>query len=204
MIGRPSPGTVKSFLGMLPSGAWVRRGGRLRRIPFGSGMRQVRFPERSAWVVPMELADLETAYRSTGAGDITVMTTLPGSLVRWLRIGWPAAAAGLALARPLLRSRAFQERARRWAEANVSGADQARRARTRTFVWARAEGGGRSKEAWLECPDGYDFTSHAALNAVRAVLERAPAGATTPALAFGADFTLAVPGTRRLDALPPP
>jgi len=34
------------------------------------------------------------------------------------------------------------------------------------------------------------------------VLHRAPTGAITPALAFGADFALTVPGTRRLDTLP--
>src|SRR5262245_13802200 len=66
------------------------------------------------------------------------------------------------------------------------GLDDAARKRARTFVWARARNSGAVKEAWLECPDGYDFTAHSALNAVRAVLDRAPSGATTPALAFGA------------------
>lgn len=203
MLGRPSPGTYKSLFGFLPQGAWVRRGGTLQKVPLGRGVRRIRLSERNAWAMPMALADLETAYRTTGAPDITVLLVIPSQLARMLMVAWPVVTFSLAASRPLLASGRVQRAIQKYADANVRGADEAGRARTRTFVWARARGsGGEERQAWLECPDGYDFTSHSALNAVQAVLERAPAGATTPALAFGADFTLTVPGVRRLDTLP--
>jgi short subunit dehydrogenase-like uncharacterized protein len=203
MLGRPSPGTYKSLFGFLPQGVWVRRGGELRRVPLGRGVRRIRLSERHAWAMPMALADLETAYRTTGAPDITVLLVVPSQLARMLMVTWPLVSFSLAVSRPLLASGRVQGALRKYADANVRGPDEARRARTRTFVWARARGaGGEERQAWLECPDGYDFTAHSALNAVLEVLKRAPAGATTPALAFGADFTLTIPGVRRLDALP--
>ncbi|HZN93489.1 MAG TPA: saccharopine dehydrogenase NADP-binding domain-containing protein, partial [Myxococcales bacterium] len=167
MLGRPSAGTVKSLFGFLPQGTWVRRGGRLQRIAFGRGVRKVRLPERDVLALPMALADLETAYRTTGAPDITVLLVIPTRLARVLRVAWPSVALGMAVTRPLLASGPVQGAARRWVDANVRGADEARRQRTRTFVWARARNDGQEKEAWLECPDGYDFTVHSALNAVR-------------------------------------
>jgi len=205
MLGRPSAGTFKSLFGFLPEGTWVRRGGQLQKLAFGRGVRRVRFSQREGWAMPMSLGDLETAWRTTGAPDITVLLAIPSGLARALRAAWPAAAAGMAVCRPLLASSRFQSMARRWTERNIQGPDDSSRARTRTFVWARARSAsGDERQAWLECPDGYDFTAHSALNATLSLLERAAPGATTPALAFGADFPLTVPGVRRLDTLPGP
>lgn len=203
MLGRPSPGTFKSLFGFLPEGAWVRRGGELRKIAFGRGARRVRFSQRESWAMPMALGDLETAWRTTGAPDITVLLAIPSGFAQALRVAWPAFSAGMAASRPLLASGRFQSWVRKWTERNIHGADHSRRARTRTFVWARARSAsGEEQQAWLDCPDGYDFTAHSALNATLSLLGRASPGATTPALAFGADFPLTVPGVRRLDTLP--
>ncbi|HYV43771.1 MAG TPA: saccharopine dehydrogenase NADP-binding domain-containing protein [Myxococcaceae bacterium] len=203
MVGRPSAGTAKSLVGFIHEGTWVRRGGVLQRVPFGRGVRKVRFPQRESWTMPMNLADLETAYRTTGAPDITVRLAIPSSLAGTLRAAWPLFAAGAWATRPLFASTRIQRALRDWVDAHVQGADEARRARTRTFAWARAHGAsGDETQAWLECPDAYDFTAHSALNATLALLERASPGAITPALAFGADFPLTVPGVRRLDTLP--
>jgi len=67
-------------------------------------------------------------------------------------------------------------------------------------VWAKAiNAQGHSVEAQLETMEGYQFTAVAGLNSVEALLAHPQAGALTPAQAFGADFVLAVPGTRRVD-----
>jgi short subunit dehydrogenase-like uncharacterized protein len=203
MAGGPSAGTAKSLAGLIPEGTWVRRGGALRRVPFGRGVRKVRFPERESWTMPMNLADLETAYRTTGAPDVTVRLAIPSRVANALRALWPAVAFGTWATRPLFASGRVQRALRDWVDANVRGPEEAARARTRTYVWARARGAsGDVAEAWLECPDGYNFTAHSALNATLSLLQRATPGATTPALAFGADFPFTVPGVRRLDTLP--
>lgn len=202
MLGQPSAGTFKSIIGLIPDGVWVRRGGRLTRAPFGRGVRRLRFPERDAWALPFALGDLETAHLTTGAPDITAYIVITSGVARLLRWGWPALAVGMGVSRRIVALPALQQAGRAWVDAKVHGADEAARAQTRTAVWAKATGAVDAVEAWLSCPDGYDFTAHAALNAAVALLEKPLKGATTPALAFGADFPLAIPGVKRLDALP--
>src|SRR6185295_2033648 len=140
---------------------------------------------------------------TTGAPDITVRLAIPSSLAGTLRAAWPLFAAGAWATRPLFASTRIQRALRDWVGAHVQGADEARRARARTFARARPHGAsGDATQAWLECPDAYDFTAHSALNATLALLQRASPAAITPALAFGADSPLTVPGVRRLDTLP--
>jgi short subunit dehydrogenase-like uncharacterized protein len=112
-------------------------------------------------------------------------------------------AAASRLGRRLLSSASFQQGAARLIEQRVHGPGEEARRAGRTFVWARAGGpGGAEAQAWIETTDGYQFTAPAAVNAVEQVFEKQPVGATTPALAFGADFALTVEGTRRFDQLP--
>ena len=84
----------------------------------------------------------------------------------------------------------------------VQGPDAQARAQGRSFVWARAEDAqGKSAEAWLETLEGYAFTAAAAVRAVEKTLELSPSGALTPSRAFGSDFVLEIPQTRRLDTI---
>jgi short subunit dehydrogenase-like uncharacterized protein len=55
-------------------------------------------------------------------------------------------------------------------------------------------------EARSSGPEGYTLTAHSALLAVKKILQGAvKPGFQTPALAFGADFVLEIPGTERTD-----
>jgi short subunit dehydrogenase-like uncharacterized protein len=67
-------------------------------------------------------------------------------------------------------------------------------------VVAEAEGPARTARARLEVPSGYETTRLAGVEAARRILagETKP-GFQTPASAFGADFVLALPGTKRED-----
>ena len=64
-----------------------------------------------------------------------------------------------------------------------------------------ARGTGGKAEAWMETIDGYDYTAEIALRSVERVLRDRPVGALAPATAFGVDFALEVPGTKRLDVI---
>lgn len=50
----------------------------------------------------------------------------------------------------------------------------------------------------MEC---YKFTAVASVRSVEKVFEFSPKGALTPALAFGKDFIIEIPDTKRLDRL---
>jgi hypothetical protein len=72
----------------------------------------------------------------------------------------------------------------------------------RSFGWARATGpDGTTAAAWLQAGESYASTAAGSIRAVEETLTRAPHGAVSPAAAFGADFTLTIPGTSRTDTV---
>ena len=72
----------------------------------------------------------------------------------------------------------------------------------RSYVWARAANEkGNEAQAWLDTSEGYHFTAIAGVRCVERIFEERPQGALTPALAFGADLVLQIPGTKRYDRL---
>ncbi|HUF89855.1 MAG TPA: saccharopine dehydrogenase NADP-binding domain-containing protein [Gemmatimonadota bacterium] len=193
--GRASAGTTKTLLAALArrgSLGLARRGGRLverrigetRRVLFSDGR------EREA-LAGIPWGDLASAYRTTGARDITVlMASRPMA-----RLAGVAPVLGRLLAAPPILQLA-EAAVGRW----VGGPDERARREGRSLLWARAEDAeGRSAEGWMETAEGYRFTALAAVECARRVLAAGPSGALTPAGAFGPDLALAVAGTRRLE-----
>jgi short subunit dehydrogenase-like uncharacterized protein len=202
--GRPSAGTIRSMLEILPGGAKVRRGDAIRRRPLGRGLARLPFPGGARFALPLPLADLWTGARTTRIQDITTYAALSAPVALALWASWPISslavpALGGLLARPPLRTLVDRRLSR------YAGPGEATRRASRTLAWARAtDGRGRDSQAWLEAPDGYTFTARSAVLAMERLLAERPRGALTPALAFGADFVLGIEGTRRLDRLAAP
>ena len=197
--GRASAGTTRTVLASLAgrrSLGLVRRGGQLVERRIGE-TRRVRFSDgrpREA-LVGIPWGDLASAFRTTGAGNVTVlMASRPMARVA----GLAPVLGRLLAAVPVLR---LAERAvARW----VEGPDAADRAAGRSLLWARAENAaGGSAEAWMETAEGYHFTALAAVECARRVLDARRIGALTPAGAFGPELALAIAGTRRIDSLDP-
>jgi short subunit dehydrogenase-like uncharacterized protein len=198
--GGVSAGTARSAIEQAPRGALVRRNGRLVPQRLGAETRRVSFTDGRRVLLRAALAatwgDLATAYRSTGIPNITTYLGFPDRVINTARWAGPALQVALQAA-PV----------RRLALACVGrtgrGPDQARRERGRGFIWARAATPGGAKcQAWLVTPETYLFTALAAVRCVERVREAQPAGALTPAQAFGADFALEISGVQRFDALP--
>ena len=195
-ISRPSSGTVKSSLEMMPRGGMRRRSGKLVPYPLGSSVKKVCFPHRDMTVLSISWGDLETAYRSTGIADITTYMAYPSRLVKVVRKVGP-------YVQKLARVKPVRRAARRLTSLFFKGPDEELRLSGRSYVWACVrDGDGRQVEAWLETIEGYRFTAVAGVRCVENLLEKRPAGALTPAQAFGADFILEIEGTKRYDALP--
>jgi short subunit dehydrogenase-like uncharacterized protein len=201
-IGRPSPGTTKSsFEGMLRGGL-VRRNGLLVAHPMGKGARTIRFSDRERNVVPIPWGDLVTAHRTTGIPNITTYMAFPKNVATLMSSTWWLQDVASPLTRAVLGSNSVKQRVMRTIEQKVQGPDAQARERGRSFVWARAQNEqGESAEAWLDTLEGYVFTAVAGVRIVERLLEKNLAGALTPALAFGPDFVLEIPSTRRVDRL---
>ena len=142
-------------------------------------------------MVPIPLADLETAYRSTGIPNITTYLALSP-------LALPLAPLIVPLAGRLLSIGALRDGAGWLVDRLMRGPDAGMRERERTYIWARARHPqGATAECWLITPEPYQFTSLVALDCVERVLDDRPSGALTPAQAFGPDFVLGVPGVLR-------
>jgi short subunit dehydrogenase-like uncharacterized protein len=195
--GRASAGTTRTVLASLAGRktlGLVRRNGRLIEHRIGE-TRRVRFSdgrEREA-LIGIPWGDLASAYRTTGARDITVlMASRPMARI----------AAFAPILGRLLAARAVRRLAEAAVDRFVEGPDERARREGRSLLWARAKNAdGNESEAWMETAEGYRFTALSALTCVERTLAERPSGALTPARAFGADLALAIDGTRLYDSL---
>jgi short subunit dehydrogenase-like uncharacterized protein len=155
----------------------------------------VRFPQGERHAMPVPWGDLVTAYCSTGIPNITTYIRYKPGSARLLRLVAPAAEV-------LLQVKAIRRLLQAIIDRTVRGPSAEARQTGKSYIWACADDrAGSSAEAWLETLEGYEFTRIAAVRCVEKVLAGDYAGALTPSLAFGADFVLDIPGTRRFDSL---
>ncbi|MBI5667708.1 MAG: saccharopine dehydrogenase NADP-binding domain-containing protein [Chloroflexi bacterium] len=192
-----SAGTTKSMLEILPRvGNVVRREGNLMNIRFGEGARWFQFPYGRRYAMPAPWGDVEMGYHTTGIPNITAYLTFPPSLVRQFRLVGP-------LLRLALQAGALRDLAGQLVDRQMTGPSEARRSSGRSWVYARVHNTrGEMRQAWLETVEAYRFTAEAGVRVVERVLDGSYRGALTPARAFGADFVLEIPGTRRHDTMP--
>jgi short subunit dehydrogenase-like uncharacterized protein len=193
---RPSPGTAKSSLEMMPRGGMRRQDGKLVPSPIGSNIKKVCFSHRDLSVLSISWGDLETAFRSTGIPNITTYMAYPSRLINSVRRFGP-------LVQKVASLKLLRRAARGLTGMFFKGPDEEMRRSGRTYVWACArDRQGKQVEAWLETIEAYRFTAVAGVRSVEKLLEERPTGALTPAQAFGSDFILEIEGTQRYDALP--
>jgi short subunit dehydrogenase-like uncharacterized protein len=193
-----SAGTTKSMLELMPTlGNVARRDGRLVNIPFGRGARWFDFPGGRRLAMPAPWGDVEMGCRSTGIPNITAYLTFPPAAVRLFGLTG-------GLLPVVLKSAAVRAFLSQQIDRIMTGPSEQARNTARSQIYARAWNDRAEAAAWLETVEAYRFTAEAGVRVVERVLDGGCRGALTPSLAFGADFALDIPGTRRFDTLPPP
>lgn len=191
--GRLSRGTALTGLERLADGGMVRDNGAVTDVPTAWKTRAIDFGDGPTKAITIPWGDVATAFYSTGIPNVEVYLAAPWGLrvaarmSRWF--GW------------LLRSRLVRERLRRRIPAGPPGPTEVERAANRCSFWGEVTdpSGGRAV-ARQQTPDGYDLTVRTALAAAARVLGGGVSpGFATPALAFGPDFILEIPGVSRTD-----
>jgi len=183
--GGVSPGTLKTIFEHISTGLLMRENGQLTKLTLGNGARKVTFSDKVRTVTPTVWGDLVTAYITTGIPNIIVYMPYSKTMVDLMKA-----------------TRLKKDKIQEWIENNIHGPDEFTRNTARSYVWARAtNSNGQETQAWLETMEGYKFTAVAGVRSVEKVFELSPKGALTPALAFGKDFILEIPDTKRLDSL---
>ncbi len=193
-ISKASAGTTKSAVELIDMGGFVRRDGVLTSHALGDGARQVRFNDKARDVMPITWGDLSTAFRTTEIPNITTYMAFPKPVITMSR--WFGG-----IFKVVMSSRMVKNAALWLVDKTVDGPDDASRVRGSSHVWVCAKNDSRRVEAWLETSEGYTFTAGASVRVVEKLAEMSLTGATTPALAFGADFVLEIPGSERFEQL---
>ncbi len=191
----PTAGTVKSALGMMPSGGRVRRGGQLHREPVGGRTLDVDFPHGRRTASSAPLGDLVTAAHSTGARSVRTYVVLPRGVARVLRTLSPILGF-------LLRFAPIRRGFERLVDRLFTGPDREDREASENWIYARARSrNGETADAWLKTPETYWFTALSCVEAMERLAETEVIGARSPAMAFGPDYVLDIPGVERFDSL---
>jgi short subunit dehydrogenase-like uncharacterized protein len=193
--GGVSRGTATTMLETLArgEGTFVRRGGRLESVPFGSLTIEVDFGEGAHSATVASWGDLATAYHSTGIPNISVYVALSGVPLHLSRLAGPLL--------PFLRLPGVASAARQLIRLGEAGPNEGARARGRGLVWGRVkDAAGRQAASRMRTPEAYAFTARAAVwAAMRVAAGRVPPGYHTPATAFGPDAVLRFEGVERSD-----
>jgi len=185
----PSPGTAKTVLQSLPGGGRARIDGEIREVPAAWKTREIPFRDGSQFAETIPWGDVATAWHSTGIANIEVYMAATPAMARQQRT--------LRRVAPLLRFRPLKRLAEWYVERTIHGPSAEARTRGRAEFWGQvSDPQGHTAEATLETPEGYTLTSLTAVACLRRVLDgAAPAGFSTPSMAFGKKLILSIPGT---------
>jgi short subunit dehydrogenase-like uncharacterized protein len=74
---QPGPGAAATMQENLPYGGWVRRGGQLVAQELFSGITTLEFPDGPCEAMPVPTGDLEAAFRTTRASNVTAYAVSP-------------------------------------------------------------------------------------------------------------------------------
>jgi short subunit dehydrogenase-like uncharacterized protein len=188
--GGPSPGTAKTSIEGLGNGGLIRRDGELKKVPLAWKTRTIPFSHAERTGVTIPWGDVYTAFVSTGISDIEVyMCVPPSTIARLKRMRWIQPLLGLGLVQSLLKKQ-VDRRVRGPSEGGRQGSD--------AHLWGEVvSADGRSMQATMTTPNGYDLTVSASLGITEYLLGNdIEGGYYTPSLLMGADFASSLPGVK--------
>ena len=180
-----SRGTAATVLDQLGRRGLVRKDGKLTVVPTAWRQRKVDFGNGPELSVTAPLADVFSAYYTTGIPNIECYVALP----------CPVSALALRLAHRFMRPQWLKGLLRRRLQRRGSaGPDEAERAAGTSAIFAEASSEeGQSVQAIMHGPEPYTMTSVVAVAAVQGVLDgKARPGFQTPSPTFGAALISAV------------
>jgi short subunit dehydrogenase-like uncharacterized protein len=186
--GGPSRGTAKTSIEGMASGGRVRKDGQLKKVPLGWKSMEVPFAHGTRTAVTIPWGDVYTAWVSTGIPDIEVYMSVKPAIVSQLRrMRW---------LQPFLKSAWVQKTMKKRVDRGGRGPSGETRSRSKAEIWGTVSSAdGRTVNATMSTPNGYDLTVIASLAIVRHLLETSVEGGYyTPSLLMGADFATRLPG----------
>jgi short subunit dehydrogenase-like uncharacterized protein len=184
-----SHGTASTMVENLGDTGAIREDGKIKPVPTGHKGRTFDFGGKPMFAMTIPWGDISTAYTTTGIPNIEVFARVPKSSFQMMKFqfafNW------------LLRRSFVKKMLQKQLDKKVYGPDSAARAKGQSRVLGIVKNQkGDELTALLVGPEGYDFTAHAALLAVKKMEKGSfNGGYYTPALLFGVDFATEIPNT---------
>lgn len=191
---QPTPGTAKSALGAIREGkALIRRNGRVQQVGLGSRVKTVNFPSGKRTISLAPIADIYSAYYSTGVENINTYVAQPSVLAHSLKYFSPLIKAFLS---PNWIMRSLES----LIDKKIKGPAESYRDIGKIDVWARAENEqGDFIEAGLKTGEVYYLTSLLSIRFIEILLEKNPQGTLAPAQLFSMEELLKIEGVHLFD-----
>jgi short subunit dehydrogenase-like uncharacterized protein len=190
-----SRGSAKTMIGLVADAVTVRRDGVLTSVPVGAVEHDFDYGHGRQRSTAMSMAELVTAFRTTGIRNIAAYVEVNPVERAALRL---AARAAWLVRNPLCQI-ALQMQAEFLPDGPL---DDDRRHGARTVVVEAEDRTGRTVCSRVVTPEAYRFTAATALMiAGRVLRDEFQPGFQTPARAYGADFMLGLEGVRREDPM---
>ncbi|MEZ0485952.1 saccharopine dehydrogenase family protein [Fibrella aquatica] len=190
--GSLSHGTAQTAVDNLGQGGLVRENGKLTVVPYAHKVLNVTFANgETIPCMSIPWGDVSTAFYTTGIMNIETFIGSTSASIRMAKLGnslnW------------LLRRKSIQKWVSGQITKRVTGPDEATRTKAKTQVWGRVGNkNGKTVEARLTGPEGYNLTALSALIITKKVLAgNAKPGFQTPAGLYGANLVLEIEGVTR-------
>lgn len=198
-LSSSSPGTLKTMIEYMDTSSLIRKNGKLVQENPEKSLRKIRFFDQVRKVRPIVWGDLSTAYRSTGIQNIITYMPLSKQITNLMNATIFSKNNNNS---ETSKKEDFKTMARKWIDENVKGPDKITRQKARSYVWVRVRNDeGLEAQAWLDTIEPYKFTMVSGIKCVEKVFNLDLKGALTPSMAFGKDFILEFPETKRYDHL---
>ena len=190
--GGLSHGTAITMAGKIGEGGAARENGKIVRKPLGQKGMWLNFGEKKLFVMSIPWGDISTAYFTTGIPNIETFTGIAPKIYRALKFQWAF--------NWLLRTGFIRNIIKKKIKSKPAGPSDEQRKNSNSFVWGEAmNAAGKTVNAAISCHDGYTLTAHSSLLITKKILEgNFKPGYQTPALAYGENLIMEVPGTKSI------
>ncbi|MFN8323027.1 MAG: saccharopine dehydrogenase NADP-binding domain-containing protein [Chitinophagales bacterium] len=189
--GRLSHGTALTIAEGMGEKCVVRKNGKLTEIDNGSLVRKINMDNKLRSAVAIPWGDISTAYRTTGIPNIVVYNFLPQKVIDSMKFSNYISF--------ILKNKWVKKLAADRIKKRPAGPSDDERQRASGSIWGEVKnGGGETKTAVIDLPEGYTLTALTAVKIAQNVLSTSPPfGAKTPAQVYGRDFILQFNGVSR-------
>jgi short subunit dehydrogenase-like uncharacterized protein len=179
---KPSSGTFKQTMEILPKGGREIRDGVLKSSIIGEDRRFINYGDFSLMSYSIPMGELPVIQRSTNVKNIKAYLSLSNSM-----------STSFDFFNEVVTSFASKRYGRvilkKFANAFINGPSEEQNTNGKSYVWASAESeNGDISEVIIQTPKAYYFTALLALGVLNEFEKKEITGALTPAQAFGKDF----------------